>query len=212
MKILRLLQEKTYHPLGSDMVKMSDARIVCATNRDLAALVRKGVFRNDLYYRLRTHQIHLPPLRKRKEDIPLLVDRFLTEGAIAIQKKKPTPPPELFTLLTSYDFPGNIRELESMIHDAVSRHRGGKLSMDSFKDLIFHEQQSFRHEEAKPTSTFNALTEGQIPTLKEAEQLLIQESLRRAGGNQGIAASFLGISRQALNRRLLREKKAARKP
>ena len=208
VKILRLLQEKTYHPLGSDIVKMSDARIICATNKNLAGLVQEGRFRNDLYYRLRTHQIMLPPLRERKEDIPLLVDRFLAEGARGMNKKKPTPPPELFTLLGSYDFPGNIRELESMVHDAVSRHHGGKLSMSSFKALVLPQHSSVEVDGSQPRSAIIELTEGQMPTLKEAEQLLIQEALRRAGGNQGIAASFLGITRQALNRRLLRQKRA----
>ena len=208
VKILRLLQEKTYHPLGSDMVKRSDVRIVCATNKNFCKLVQEGTFRNDLYYRLRTHQILLPPLRERKEDIPLLVDRFLAEGASAMHKKKPSPPPELFTLLSSYDFPGNVRELESMVHDAISRHHSGKLSMDSFKALILPHHSSIT--ELEPSQTrpaISKLTEGQMPTLKEAEQILIQEALRRAGDNQGIAASFLGITRQALNRRLLRKKK-----
>lgn len=208
VKILRLLQEKTYHPLGSDMVKMSDARIVCAANKNFAKLVQEGKFRNDLYYRLRTHQILLPPLRERKEDIPLLVDRFLTEGAAEMDKKKPTPPPELFTLLNSYDFPGNIRELEAMVYDAISRHHSGKLSMDSFKSIILpHQSASVQTETHQNKQTLSGLTEGQMPTLKEAEQMLIREALRRAGDNQGIAASFLGITRQALNRRLLRQKK-----
>ena len=206
VKILRLLQEKTYHPLGSDMVKMSDARIICATNKNLAEQVQQGTFRNDLYFRMRTHQIMLPPLRKRKEDIPLLVDRFLTEGAAAMNKNKPTPSPELFTLLATHDFPGNIRELESMIHDAVSRHHGGKLSLNSFKALILpHHSSSAQVNDSLAGPAISELTEGQMLTLKKAEQMLIQEALRRAGGNQGIAASFLGITRQALNRRLLRQ-------
>ncbi len=208
VKILRLLQERTYHPLGSDMVKVSDARIVCATNRNFTELVQEGKFRNDLYYRLRTHQILLPPLRERKEDIPLLVDKFLTEGAIEMGKKKPTPPPELFTLLNSYDFPGNIRELEAMVHDAISRHRAGKLSMDSFKAIVLpHQSATVQTETTQGKQAVSGITEGQMPTLKEAEQMLIMEALRRAGDNQGIAASFLGITRQALNRRLLRHKK-----
>jgi DNA-binding NtrC family response regulator len=96
-----------------------------ATNCDLLALQESGKFRPDLYYRLTLHRIHVPPLRERREDIPLLVDAFLEEAARELQKSKPTPPPELFTLLAVYPFPGNIRELRSMVFDAVSRHHFG---------------------------------------------------------------------------------------
>ena len=86
------MQEKEYYPVGSDIVRKSDARIVLATNRDLAELVAAGKFRNDLYYRLRVHQVHIPPLRERADDIPLLVDHFLADGAIIYRKQKPGCP------------------------------------------------------------------------------------------------------------------------
>ncbi|MEW6118395.1 MAG: sigma-54 dependent transcriptional regulator [Nitrospirota bacterium] len=204
-KLLRLLQENEYYPLGSDTPKKSDARIVVATNQDLHKLIALGKFRKDLFYRLRAHQIHIPPLRERKEDIPLLVDHFLAEAAVELRKKKPTPPPELITLLSAAEIPGNIRELRAMIFDAVARHKTGILSMDSFKEILQHER-AHEQTETSASSSPGLLFDnaGRFPTLKEAEHFLIAEALKRAGGNQGIAASLLGITRQALNKRLNR--------
>src|SRR5512139_1454283 len=131
VKLLRLIEERRYYPLGSDVPKESDARIVCATHRPIEAALAKGKFRRDLYYRLSGHKVHLPPLRERKEDIPLLVDVFLAAAAEGEGKRKPTPPAELYTLLSTYDFPGNVRELRMLVFDAVVRHKGGVLSMES---------------------------------------------------------------------------------
>ena len=199
VKLLRLLQEGKYYPLGSDVPKMTDARIVVATNKDIEKMQQEGQFRKDLYYRLRAHHIHIPPLRERPEDIPLLVEHFLQKAAKTLGKRKPTPPRELCTLLSTYHFPGNIRELEGMIFDAVSRHKSGVLSLESFKEKIL------------PGTSARKVVQGEkiifaeeLPTLKEAEQMLISEALRRSGGNQTIAARMLGLSRRALNNRLRR--------
>ncbi len=136
VKLLRLLQEGEYFPLGSDRPKRLKARIVVATHCDLVEREAQGSFRRDLYYRLRTHRIHVPPLRERKGDIPLLLDYFLAEAARDLDKKKPTPPRELTQLLSTYAFPGNVRELRSMVYDAVSVHRDRILSMESFIQAI----------------------------------------------------------------------------
>lgn len=209
IKLLRVIQEKAYLPLGSDDLKATNARIVCAANCDLHEEIRQGRFRKDLYYRLRTHAVEIPPLRERMSDLPLLVDHFLGKSATILKKKKPTLPPEVFTLLGTYDFPGNIRELEGMIHNAVSLHTKGKLSLASFKQLIFSKdllgvmgKEHFAV--AGIEDVFPGFT-GKMPTLKEAEEILIETALARAHDNQGIAARFLGISRQALNRRLVRK-------
>ncbi len=204
-KLLRLLQEREYYPLGADVPKTSDARIIVATNQDLQKSIASGRFRKDLYYRLRAHQIHIPSLRERLEDIPLLVDCFLGEAALSLNKKKPTPPHELITFLSTSDFPGNVRELQAMVFDAVARHRSGVLSMDSFREIIAQERLSLRND-SPPVQGGQALygNSGRLPTLKEAESSLIAEALKRSNGNQGIAASLLGITRQALNKRLLR--------
>ena len=204
VKLLRLLQDGEFFPLGSDVARRSDARVVVATNQELQALQNSGRFRKDLYYRLCAHHIHLPPLRERLEDLPALVDHFLETASQTLGKKKPTPPKELFILLSTYHFPGNIRELQSIILDAVSSHKSGKLSMEAFKSYIRQKHPTFDID-SKPSSQGKAFLVSfpeQLPTLKQAEQFLISEAMKRAKGNQAIAAQMLGITRQALNKRL----------
>ena len=209
VKLLRLIEGRKYYPLGADVPRESDARIVCATHRSLEALLSQGRFRRDLYYRLSGHKVHLLPLRERKEDIPLLVDAFLAEAAEAEGKRKPTPPAELYTLLSTYDFPGNVRELRMMVFDAVLRHTGGVLSLESFRKTVGTRDAPPVGEASPGTAApagapplFGDLS--RLPTLKETVDQLVAEALARARGNQGIAASLLGITRQALNKRLVR--------
>lgn len=202
IKLLRLLQERQYFPLGSDVAKISDARILCATHRDLAAEIAGETFRSDLFYRLSVHQVEIPPLRKRREDIPALVAFFAAEAAASLDKKAPEATPELLTLLDNYHFPGNVRELRAMVFDAVARHKSGAvLSAKSFRKTV---KQQLGNKTALKGSATRAGNDDRFVTLKEAERLHIEEALRRAGGNQGTAAALLGISRPALNRRLSR--------
>jgi DNA-binding NtrC family response regulator len=203
IKLLRLLQEKEYYPVGADLPRKSETRIVLATNRDLQHLINIGKFRNDLYYRLCAHQLHVPPLRERPEDLPLLLEHFLEKSAISLQKKRPTPPVELVSLLATHQFPGNVRELEAMVFDAVARHSSGVLSMTSFRGAIGDDRpsvavpQSGNGDECQLQAIF-----GHFPSLAEIEEHMIGEAMKIAKGNQGIAASMLGITRQTLNRRL----------
>jgi DNA-binding NtrC family response regulator len=208
LKLLRLMQERTYHPLGSDISRRSDARVLVATNKDIPTLIASGQFRKDLYYRLRAHHIHIPPLRERAEDIPLLLQHFLEVSSRLLKKKTLHFPPELVVLLQNYRFPGNIRELQLMIFDAVAQSRGGMVSLKSFLDIIGEEHVVQQHLQKNDACAHGFLhgDGGILPTLQEAEEFLVQETLRRAGGNQGVAASMLGISRQALNKRLSRKK------
>jgi len=205
VKLLRLFQEREYYPLGADAPKRTNTRVIVATNHDVLDLQQPELFRADLYYRLMLHHIHIPPLRERRDDISLLVKFFLQRAANELGKTKPTPPPELFTLLSMYDFPGNIRELQAMIFDAVSRHESRVLSLDSFKEII-RQQPSSEHSEptAAITSTIASLYAclDRLPTLKEAEEYLILETLKRTGGNQTLSATLLGTSRQTLRRRI----------
>ena len=206
LKLLRLLQEREYLPLGADVPRRTDARIVVATNEELELSLKAGRFRKDLYYRLRTHHIHIPPLRERKEDLPVLLGHFLRKASEVLGKRQPNPPKELLALLEAYDFPGNVRELKSMVFDAVSNHQSGMLSMRLFKAAI--------GASVPVPGRGSALVRGgedsalglpaRLPTLKQAEKALVSEALRRSGGNQAVAAQMLGISRQALNRRLNR--------
>lgn len=203
IKLLRLLQEREYLPLGSDIPKRTDCRMVFATHHNLQEMQANASFRKDLYYRLHAHRIHVPPLRERLDDLPLLLDHFLAEAADRLKKKKPAYPRELVFLLGTYTFPGNIRELKNMIFDSLSTHRSRTLSMDSFKEYLRGKSPSLDEEAAKPfgsSTPFAGLD--RLPTLKEAGYLLVLEALHRANGNQAIAAAMLGITRQALNWRL----------
>ncbi len=205
IKLLRLLQEQEYYPVGADVVRKSDARIVLATNHDLAELIAAGRFRKDLYYRLFAHRIHIPPLRERLDDIPLLLDHFLGNAATGLQRKKPTAPPELAVLLSLYPFPGNVRELEALVFDAVARHSGGVLSMESFKTVLGDVRPAAAElaaqREDQGGDPLMALF-GHFPTLAEVEEHLVGQAMLLAKGNQGMAAKLLGIGRQTLNKRL----------
>jgi len=204
VKLLRLLQEGEYMPLGADKVQRSDTRIVAATHADLKDRMEQGIFRPDLYYRLCNHRVVLPPLRDRHEDLPLLTAHFLKKSAESLGKQTPIAPAELNRYLAAYRFPGNIRELEAMIHDAVARSASRILSLESIITAVGSDL-------LPPLSTVLSAHNCPIcpfakkfPTLKVAEDLLIAEALRLADNNQRLAAAYLGITRQALNKRLSR--------
>jgi DNA-binding NtrC family response regulator len=201
VKLLRLLQEGEYYPLGSDLPKQLRARIVVATHQDLSEKRDTGGFRKDLFYRLRAHHVHIPPLRERKDDIRLLLDHFLEEAALSFDKKVPTYPKELVTLLTTYSFPGNLRELRSMVFDAMSVHSSRMLSMNTF--LLAMEDQGEKPA-AAPGGTQDNVFAGlaEIPTLGEAVDQLVCDAMRRSDNNQTIASRLLGISQPALSKRL----------
>ncbi len=210
VKLLRLLQEREYLPLGSDVAKKTDARIIASTNQNLAALQKEGRFRRDLFFRLRTHHIDIPPLRERFGDIPLLVDYFIARFCESLAKPRPSVPRELHTLLGVYSFPGNVRELEAMIFDAVSNHPGGPMSLKVFKRHIMTESPA-----VSTPSSGDALHETAVqifmgceplPSIREAAELLIGEAMRRSSGNQTVAAQLLGITQSALNKRLRQKK------
>lgn len=200
VKLLRLIEQRRYYPLGADMTRSSDALIIAATNKDLEGATAAGTFRQDLYYRLETHRVRLPPLRDRLGDLPLLVERFVEKAAADFGKPAPGVPSELYDLLGAYDFPGNVRELESMVHDAVGRAAGRTLSLDSFKARVFKPGARLPVPRSVASGLFSSLPV--LPTLREASDALIREALERSGGNQGVAAGYLGLSRTALNRRL----------
>ena len=207
VKLLRLLQEAEYYPLGSDRPQRVRARLLFATNHNLKDKVAQGTFRKDLYYRLGTHLIDIPPLRERKEDLPLLAHAFAIEAAQSFGCAPPQIPQALLELLINYDFPGNIRELRAMMVDAVSLHQGEVLALTRFQQTIApppHQPEQYpNHDPLAAIPTTTAIAFGpQLPTLKQANQALIDEALRRADGNQSQAARLLGISPQALNKRL----------
>ena len=204
VKLLRLLQEGEYRPLGMDKTKKAQVRVVASTNKTLNSLRTSGKFRKDLLFRLQTHHVHLPPLRERLDDIPLLTDHFVQKVSLELNKKAPTYPKELISLLQTYSFPGNIRELHAMIVDAVSRHDKGILSTRSFKEYI-----KSRYEEGGIEAIAGEVNEiifpTVLPTIEEATEALVNEAMKRADGNQSLAARLLGISQQAVNKRLKKQ-------
>lgn len=204
VKLLRLLQDGKYYPLGSDVAKLSNARIIVATHRDIKSMQKTNEFRQDLYYRLRSHHINLPPLRERTKDIPLLIDYFITKASEQLNKKSPRPPKELFTILKNYHFPGNVRELEGIIFDALSLHKSGILSLESVRKSLAEQSEIDSVSSKTNSDDYPLQILGRFPSLKESEEFLINEALKRADGNQTIAADLLGISRRALNNRLKR--------
>jgi DNA-binding NtrC family response regulator len=205
VKLLRLLQDGEYYPIGSDTVKRTKARIVLATNQDLQKKQQLGEFRRDLYYRLQTHQIHMPPLRERKEDIPLLLNHFVEQAAREFGRDTPDIPKQISALLARYDFPGNVRELRSMTFDEVSRSKAS-LSVDGFRNMISLRQANELHPEVDSSGEDailkSFLSVQRLPTYEEVEVILTDAALRRAEGNQTLAARMLGISQPGLSKRL----------
>jgi DNA-binding NtrC family response regulator len=194
VKLLRLSESGEYYALGADQPRRSDARLVIATNRDLEASVAQGEFRSDLYFRLSTHHVEIPPLRNRRQDVPLLVDKFLQAASSELGRPAPKCPPGLLARLRAYDYPGNVRELRSIILDAVGRSRAAELAVVLPGDAAA----GAPAEDARPVVDFA----GTLPTIQQAIKMLVDEALNRAGGNQTAAARLLGISQQALSRRL----------
>jgi len=200
VKLLRFLQDGEYFPLGSDRPKRVKARVIAATHQDLSAKERAGAFRRDLYYRLRTHRVRVPPLRERRDDIPLLLEHFLEEAARSLGKKKPTAPKQLAQVLQTHEFPGNVRELRAMVFDAVSLHGSHVLSMASFLEAMGRREPPPEPPDAAERNPFAGLP--RLPGFDEALELLVNEAMERAGGNQTLAARLLGISQPALSKRL----------
>ncbi len=198
VKLLRLVQDREYFPLGSDEVKQSRSRIVVATNQNLEKLAQTGRFRKDFYFRLNSHHIHLPSLRERLDDLPLLLNQFLAEAADELQKEKPVLKKELIELLYSYPFPGNIRELRALVFDAVARHKSANMRLELFADNLQQKKQTEFPVNPPPSKSnlFSHLKK--LPTIKEVNEMLIEETLKRTQGNKSLAAQILGITRQTI--------------
>ena len=204
VKLLRLLQEREYYPVGADQVKASSARIVLATNVNLQERIKEGRFRRDLYFRLCSHQINIPALRERREDIPLLLDTFVIESARHFGRSVPVATPELVKALSEYDFPGNVRELQARVSDAVARQEEGVLKLDDFPGI----SASLPEYSSAAIATSGAGNAGiytlfgRLPTFREIEDYLIVEALKISEGNYAVAASILGVTRQTISKRL----------
>ncbi len=194
-RLLRVIESGEYYAGGSDRLLQSGARILVATNRDVAALREGGLMRRDLFYRLDVHHIHLPPLRERSGDIRLLSEAFARSAALALNRSVPVFAAETFFLMMRYDWPGNIRELRAVITDAVSSC--GESVAPEWLATKLRLDQVDREDHSDPPSVA-----GHIPTLREATEALVAKAMEQAQGNQSRAARLLGISQPALSKRL----------
>lgn len=202
VKLLRLLQEREFQPLGSDQTKVLHARVLTSTHQALDETW--GKLRQDLLFRLKTHHIHIPALRERPEDIGPLVERFAAEAAGELGLDPPRIHPDLPARLAEYPFPGNIRELRGLVYDAFSRLRADTLHPRDFQSLFkrgLHEPNKLASNRQSPESSWTPHFET-LPSIEEMNRLLVQEAMRRNNNNQTRAAAQLGLTRQALAKRL----------
>jgi two-component system, NtrC family, response regulator PilR len=199
VKLLRVLQERRVKPVGGVSEREIDVRIVAATNRDLETEVEKGTFRQDLFYRLNVIQLRLPPLRERREDIPLLVDHFVRKFSAEHGRKVGGADPDAMSALIAYHFPGNVRELENLIERAVTLAAGDRLALDAFPTL------SGLSAAPVPLAAGTALPDAGLDlerVVEDFERSIIIGALDRTGGNRTEAARLLGVSFRSLRYRL----------
>jgi DNA-binding NtrC family response regulator len=213
VKLLRLLQEGTYHPIGSDFPKYSSARVIVATNCELKEKMRTGLFRPDLFYRLQAHEVKISPLRERICDIRLLANAFVADACEKTKKKQPFLSQEFYSLLATYSWPGNIRELKGIIFDVISRNSTDTISLVYLKEKLreLRSQTSMDNCFPKNTSTNkgafgkSVIFSSTLPTAEEMEYILIREALMRTNGNKSFAADLLGIARNTVIKKLKQE-------
>ena len=192
VKLLRVLQDQTYEVLGDSHTRRTDVRVVCATNADLQAMVKEHTFREDLFYRINLINLRLPPLRERREDIPLLVEHFLREACLANNVPVVTASYEAIAYLQTLPFPGNIRELKNLVERALLMHdpKNDKLSAADFAAP------------SHPAAVPSASPKGPAATLDDLERTAIAACIQKHSGNLSLVAKELGISRGALYRKI----------
>lgn len=188
VRLLRVLQERSYEPLGATQTVIANVRVVTATNKDLSELVEEGKFRQDLYYRVNVVRLSLPPLRKRKEDIPLLIDHFITRFNRLRGKDITGVSPAVLNIFMEHNFPGNVRELENIIEHSFVLCRGGLILPEHLPDHL-------RPQKAKISPPM---------TLNELVAQFIIDALRRHGWNRMATAKELGIHKTTLWRKIKR--------
>ncbi len=191
-KLLRTLENGEIQPVGANEIRRVDVRVVAATRRDIRAMVESGDFRDDLFYRLNQAIIRLPPLRERREDIPLLVETFLEEAAVAHDKQAVTIVPEAVRKLSGYSWPGNARQLRSIIEEMVVLTDSPQLDLDSLPPEIRGNTEMVL---AGGPSTAGL-------TMEQMERIHISNTLKMTGGNREKTAKILGIGARTLYRKL----------
>ena len=194
IKLLRFLGERTFERVGSSKTLTADVRLVTATNKDLEAMVKAGSFREDLYFRLCIVELHLPPLRERMEDVPMLAKSFLREFAKENDKPITDFTADALELLLNHRWPGNVRELRAAIESAVVMCRGERIAA---RDL----PRTVRSEAAPANDPARLLAKNDL-TVKEAEKQLIIRALKETKGNRTLAAQKIGMPRRTFHRKL----------
>ena len=199
-KILQAIEEKRFFPLGGLRDVEVNCRILAASNRPLEEMVKDGRFRQDLYHRLMAFPIQVAPLRERREDIRILAEYYFAAFAQEMGNCPLEIAPRVWEFLTTYNWPGNIRELMNVLRSAVLMCRGKSLDLEAFSSYpILWEEGDL--EEPQPSA--NVIPINPIPTLAQAEKDLIQRALQSCNGNKSQAARLLGISRSHLRYRLM---------
>ncbi|MBI3949790.1 MAG: sigma-54-dependent Fis family transcriptional regulator, partial [Acidobacteria bacterium] len=204
-KLLRVLEDRTIRRIGENKTITVDCRIVAATNQDLAAAIAEREFREDLYYRLNVVSIHVPPLRARRSDIPLLAEHFLRQYCERESRDIQGISPEAMRLLLAYDYPGNVRELKHIIEQAVAMSIGPLITADMLPPQVLEEGPEIiqaRLAEEIMGSAIEPTGKGRLKALDDRERELILEAIGRNEGNLERAAKDLGISRVTLWRRM----------
>jgi two-component system NtrC family response regulator len=189
VKLLRVLQDMTYEVLGDSRQRRTDVRVVCATNADLTTMVAERTFREDLYYRINLITIHLPALRERTEDIPLLVRHFADKACEQNGMERVEITPDATNYLKTLPYPGNIRELKGLVERTLLMNQGKPLTKKEFEACVT----------SSPSAMESIVASGSI---EDAERTLITNAIEKYQGNMSKVASALGISRGALYRRL----------
>ncbi len=203
VKLLRLIQQNEYYRVGSDVLQKSSARIIAASNANFHDLFDNGAFRQDLFFRISTHSLHIPPLRERREDILPLAEHYAAVAAAELKKSTPKFSREVRQALRCYDFPGNVRELINKINNAVTNNWSGTLLLDDFQGL--NSGYGKLNNQIRRIGSNQFMLNGifpEFPTFEEVELLLVEEAMEEAQGNRSAAAELLGISRPTLQRKL----------
>lgn len=198
VKLLRVLQQREVIPVGATEAIMVDTRVLAATNRDLEEEIRRGSFRADLFYRLNVIAIHLPPLRQRPEDIPVLAESFLARSAVEREEGPRSLGEDAMDAIMAYSWPGNVRELENALERAVILSSGDVIGADALPERV-----TARKAEPLVSERVQA-----SPTLEAIEQAYIKWVLQNEGGNKSRAADTLGIDPSTLYRKLARYEEA----
>lgn len=203
-KLLRVLQDGTFRPVGGNREQQVDVRVICATNQELDGLLDSGAFRRDLFYRLETFSLTVPPLRERKDDIPILAAHFLNRYCLQMDKEIEGLTAEALEQLTNYPFPGNVRELQNVIERAVTFCHGSHVEVEHLPTRIRQHAASVGKPVEAIPKLIDTLTQEYevLPALQDIEKQYMEYVLEKVGGNKRRAAAVLGVSRRTLYRHL----------